>query len=256
MAIERNLKIYETTNLFGVQLAYGPGSITKLFSISTGSRLSFTLQITAIDPGASVTFKARTGFSQDLPFDEVLVLTRNSIGTAKGVLVDFHNLMEMEVTVAGGTASFAVGVTVADNALATRVDIQNAEIEVQIDHQTDGFGRHSSTRIGDGVEEWQINAEGEGTTHDKTTHELLTKQLITSLLANANFLKLGNFDQVVPTYEPSKITFNYFEDGANIARATMTYASLTDWSIALETFLNDDDGEILEDDNGNPLHLE
>jgi hypothetical protein len=75
-------------------------------------------------------------------------------------------------------------------------------------------------------------------------------------LNNANFLKLGNFDAVVPSFSGNIATINYFEGGANIARITVRYVHELDWDMNLESFINDTNGDILLDDDGSPLILE
>lgn len=79
---------------------------------------------------------------------------------------------------------------------------------------------------------------------------------ILPILNNANFLKLGNFDAVVPSFSGNIATINYFEGGANIARITVRYVHELDWDMNLESFINDTNNDILLDDDGSPLILE
>lgn len=79
---------------------------------------------------------------------------------------------------------------------------------------------------------------------------------ILPILNNANFLKLGNFDSVVPSFAGDIATLNYFEGGANIARITIRYVHELDWDMGIETFINDSNGDILLDDDGSSLILE
>ena len=76
------------------------------------------------------------------------------------------------------------------------------------------------------------------------------------LLNNANFLKLGNFDKVIPSFSGDLIILNYFEGNANIARATVRYVDEFDWDFELQSFINDTNGDILLDDDNTPLILE
>lgn len=76
------------------------------------------------------------------------------------------------------------------------------------------------------------------------------------ILSNANWLKLGNFDQVIPTFTDAYIQMNYYEDGANIGRATVRYINDLDWQIDLLRFINDDDGSLLLDDDDSYLLLD
>lgn len=79
---------------------------------------------------------------------------------------------------------------------------------------------------------------------------------ILPLLNNANFLKLGNFDSMIPSFAGDIATLNYFESGANIARIKVRYVHELDWDMTLEAFINDTNGDILLDDDGTSLILE
>jgi hypothetical protein len=79
---------------------------------------------------------------------------------------------------------------------------------------------------------------------------------ILPLLNNANFLKLGNFDSVIPSFAGDIATLNYFESGANIARIKVRYIHELDWDMTLEAFINNTNGDILLDDDGTSLILE
>jgi len=81
--------------------------------------LVLTLSILALSGGATVQLKLKTGFSVSVPFDEIVSTLLSATGNHRQVVVDFHNLIDFEVTVAGGTATWALGVTVTDVALAS-----------------------------------------------------------------------------------------------------------------------------------------
>ena len=76
------------------------------------------------------------------------------------------------------------------------------------------------------------------------------------ILNNANFLKLGNFDSMIPSFAGDIATLNYFESGANIGRIKIRYVHELDWDMTLEAFINDSNGDILLDDDGTSLILE
>jgi len=156
--ISRHLRLYETTVLFRKD-NFSATHIER-FSISTGSRLVFTLYVSAIDPGAQINVDIRNSFSLDVPFDSVLDLQANATGYKKKVITDLHNLIEIEATVTGGQASFTLGITILDNALSNRIDIENAEIDVDLDHVANQYGEFDSVRVGDGVELLAINQDG------------------------------------------------------------------------------------------------
>lgn len=79
---------------------------------------------------------------------------------------------------------------------------------------------------------------------------------ILPILNNANFLKLGNFDFLVPSFSGDTAVLNYFESGANIARISVRYVHELDWDMKIETFINDTNGDILLDDDDTSLILE
>jgi hypothetical protein len=79
---------------------------------------------------------------------------------------------------------------------------------------------------------------------------------ILPILNNANFLKLCNYDSMIPSFAGDIATLNYFESGANIARIEIRYVHELDWDISLEAFINDSNGDILLDDDGTSLILE
>ena len=76
------------------------------------------------------------------------------------------------------------------------------------------------------------------------------------ILNNANFLKLGNFDSMIPSFALDTATLDYFENGANIGRIKVRYVHELDWDMTLEAFINDSNGDILLDDDGTSLILE
>jgi outer membrane murein-binding lipoprotein Lpp len=79
---------------------------------------------------------------------------------------------------------------------------------------------------------------------------------ILPVLTNANFLKLGNFDSIEETFLGNVATLSYKEDTFEIAKATITFNSPTDWNMVLERYILDDDGSKLLDDNDTDLFLE
>lgn len=76
------------------------------------------------------------------------------------------------------------------------------------------------------------------------------------LLANANWMKLGNFDNITPSIVGDTLSLSYLEAGANIGKADIRYTSNIDWEIKLERYINDTNGDILLDDDNTPLTLD
>lgn len=76
------------------------------------------------------------------------------------------------------------------------------------------------------------------------------------LLANANWFKTGNFDQITPEFTQTAVKLKYFQDSAEIANADVRYVNDLDWSINLTRFINEDDGDMLLDDDDSELNLD
>lgn len=156
-SIQRFLSLFETTVLHNEKNF--SGSKTERFGIKTGSRLVFSLVVTQIDAGAQVTVTVNNTFSLDFPFEQVLQFgTTTAVSFVRRIITDFHSIFDIQVDVTGGNATFAVGVTVNDNALSTRID--NAIIDVDLSHIPDVNGHFDSVRIGDGVDLLGINPDG------------------------------------------------------------------------------------------------
>lgn len=76
------------------------------------------------------------------------------------------------------------------------------------------------------------------------------------LLTNANWMNLGNFDRVLPSFSGDTATLDYYESGAIIGRAIVKYVNDLDWEINLERYIVDTDGTMLLDDDDTPLSLD
>lgn len=159
MADYTDLRLYETEVLF-LKTEPFSGALSTSRRLISGARLVLTLDVVSIDVGAVATLSVKNRFSIDVPPREVLTLSRTTAGPATKVLTDFHSLLDFELTVSGGSAVVGVGVSVYDNALKTDVRIENAEIDVDLDHAADAQGEYDSVRVGDGVHELAINPDG------------------------------------------------------------------------------------------------
>lgn len=159
MTERKTITLYET-HLLERQAALA-GVASGDFLVQTGSRLVFTLQVLSVSaPGVTVQARLKNGYSVEVPFLQVLTLGVVNAGFERKVLTDFHNRFEYEVEVTGGTADVALAMTVHDNALETRVDIENAEIDVNLTHYLNANGRYDSVRLGDGDHEAAVNPDG------------------------------------------------------------------------------------------------
>jgi hypothetical protein len=128
----------------------------------------------------------------------------------------------------------------------------NAELEVQLSHK-DNVAHPGdvadSVRIGDGVTEAKV---------DPLNKSLSTNRYekLLPLLANANWMKLADFDGINPIFSGNLATLEYMQGGAIIGRAFFDFATDSNWTINLEKYINDANGDILEDDDGSELFLD
>jgi hypothetical protein len=132
----------------------------------------------------------------------------------------------------------------------------NAELEVALSHKDDTPHQGDvadSVRIGDGVNEAQVDSRNRLRVHD----EDILLQLRTSAIVNqSSFLKLSNYDRVAPTFREDGVDIFYYEDDALIGKSTINYTTAPNWEVILEAYVNDDDGSLLLDDDDIPLSLE
>lgn len=77
-----------------------------------------------------------------------------------------------------------------------------------------------------------------------------------ALLTNANWMKLGDFEQISPVFDLDRTTYEYLQDGAIIGRAILLMNSAGQWDLFLERYINDADGDQLLDDDDQYLFLD
>lgn len=130
------------------------------FKVFSGSRILITLFIKTLDPGASVSIDVLNSFTldNDIGWDNILNLSSNAPGFSKRILTDFNKFFNIKMNVVGGNAELALGISVFDNAMTTR--IENAEIEVKLSHLDAPYRPHDSIRLGDGQYQAIFNADG------------------------------------------------------------------------------------------------
>lgn len=159
MIIERKkVQIYNNPTIFTRKI-YSGKTIEHLQMVN-GARIIFTLFVFGMDEGVTVKVKVKDSFSVDLPTSEALSFETGSIGPVKRVLTDFHNLIDVEIEVIGGNAELIFGLGLYDNALQTRMEIENAEISVDLNAELQPNGTYDSVRIGDDQDELAINPDG------------------------------------------------------------------------------------------------
>lgn len=212
--ITKRLKLYETTVFFRKDSPF-TGVESQAFQITDGSRIVFTLQILSISLGATVQLKIKNGFSVDLTLPQIEVINANAIGSFSKVVSDFHNIFDMELTVSGGTATLAVGVSVADNAMTTR--IENAEIKVDLSHIANAQGIYDSVRIGDGLHELNINPDG-SLPVDVATN------IRQKILDAADLIQVPSYSAVGNKYRLDSIVSTAVSIGAYTLTQTFTWA--------------------------------
>lgn len=78
-----------------------------------------------------------------------------------------------------------------------------------------------------------------------------------NIIAASNWMDLANFNSVVPTFVGDDLIIRYMEDDAILGEAVITNCmSITNWQLTLYRYINDDDGSILQDDDGSELNLD
>lgn len=122
----KTLNLFETLTL--ISKSAFTGSASDSFNVNRGSRIFVTLNVTAIDPGASVSVKVKNGFSEDFPKDERLSFSLSAVGIKSRALSDFHNQFTIDVVVTGGNATFAVAVSTADNAQSSAASSGSGDV--------------------------------------------------------------------------------------------------------------------------------
>jgi hypothetical protein len=84
-----------------------------------------------------------------------------------------------------------------------------------------------------------------------------TYEKFIALISASNWMKLANYDSVVPSFIGSNLILTYREDGALLGEAVVTnYASVNGWDLKLNRYIDDDDGAQLLDDDNTPLNLD
>ncbi len=150
----------------------------------------------------------------------------------------------------GTTPSNPIHAQLSDGSI--NIGTVNAELEVQLSHiddDPDSGDVHDSVRIGDGTTEAKI---------DPLNRSFSTNRYekLLGLLANANWMKLGDFEEIVPIFAGNVATLEYKQDGAIIGRAICTFVTDSDWNIELERYINESNGDQLLDDDDSFLFLD
>lgn len=132
------------------------------------------------------------------------------------------------------------------------IGVVEANLEVHSTHLDDSpvAGRvHDSIRIGDGVTQAKIDPKNRSFSTNRY-------EKLLGFLANMNFMKLANPEAIVPSFAGDTATVEYLQAGNVVGRAIARFVDDSDWDITLESYINNDDGSILLDDDGTPLFLD
>lgn len=167
----------------------------------------------------------------------------------------------------------------------------HAEVDVQVDVDVDGFydsvtnpdpdnigiiGHTRSLSTGQAQQQQRITAkrgtlDTDTVSQDISLHDAQgnayttinpvptssTYEKFFALIGSSNWMKLANYDAVVPSFAGNDLTLAYKEDGVTIGEAVITnYTSLTGWDLKLNRYINDDNGSQLLDDDNTPLNLD
>ena len=78
-----------------------------------------------------------------------------------------------------------------------------------------------------------------------------------NLISSSSWMKSAEYNKVIPTFAGNDLTLTYKEDNAILGEAVITnYVSNTAWNIELKRYLDEDDGSVLQDDDGSFLNLD
>lgn len=132
----------------------------------------------------------------------------------------------------------------------------SGELEIAID-AADG----DNVAISDGTNTAAVNSNSQLEVHDADALTQLEQinqayERFIPLLANANFLKVANYDTVSPTLIGDTIYLSYTEDTYEIAQVAFQFTDRYNWDLDIQRYILNDDGTKLLDDDDSFLLLE
>lgn len=154
--VNNQIRLYETRTYLKNDNVTGDDAVE--FYVVSGSRLLISLQVISADPGVICTLDVGNRADNTVAFESLGQGQVTDVGSVKRIYSDFYNQFNVSVNVAGGNATYKVFVALFDNASTTR--IENAQIDVSLDHTVDSLGHFDSVRIGDGQYILDINPDG------------------------------------------------------------------------------------------------
>lgn len=143
--LPNNIKLNSSTVLAN-ESAFGSTLVSK-FRIVTGSRLVFSLVITSIDVGATLTVNLKNGFSVDVTKEILQTFSETAVGNYKKIVTDFHSLFDAEISISGGFADFYLAVTAHDNALDSSGSGGGSD-PIKVDDLLEGIGIGTTITVG------------------------------------------------------------------------------------------------------------
>lgn len=128
----------------------------------------------------------------------------------------------------------------------------NAELEVQLSH------KDNVPNAGDVADSIQVGDEATIAKVDPLNRSwsMNRYEKLLGLLANANWMNLGDFDTITPSFSGNVATLAYIQNGATIGEAFCRFVTDYDWDIQLKRYINDTNGDVLLDDDNEPLNLD
>lgn len=213
MVTNNQIRLYEARTFLKKDSSTGLSDVS--FYVVSGSRLLVSLKVLSCDIGATVSLNIDNTFDPDVGYETLDTIELTAAGSVKRVFSDFFNQFRLSVNVTGGSATYLVAVALFDNASTTR--IENAQIDVSLDHTIDTLGHFDSIRIGDGEYLLDINPDGSINTRE----DLALDEIPINAYDESPAVPTGAETPVLTYVVPSgKIGFLYRVEasGENVAR--------------------------------------
>lgn len=145
-----DLRLYENRSFTEPSFS---GLVERDFQALSGSRLVITFTVTSVT--GTLNIGIGNDFQAEGSFDNLTTLAITTPGNYKKVVTDFHSLFKLKLNVGGGSAAVLIGLTLQDNSGSLNID--NAEIEVDLDAATDSVTAIIKDEDGDAL---QIEPDG------------------------------------------------------------------------------------------------
>ncbi len=249
--------------------------------VTTGKMLARE-NLSAYTLGNSPTIKAEEQKKAVLPIADIIqAVYRQEPGTTIGVEIDDQFGRPIDsIEDSNGVNRLAV-----DGQFTAEVDVQvDVDIEGVYDAETNpdpdniGLIGHLRSEDTDETDQTERITAKRGTVDEDTVsmdvslHDsdgnafspakplpvFSTYEKFIALISASAWMKLGVYDEVIPSIDEDDLILTYKEDGAMLGTAVISnYLSIDGWSVKLNRYIAEDDGTILLDDDGvTPLNLD